>query len=70
MIRVVAHRRQHHKMDSINAAGFDKYTPSQDCSVEACTHNRKQTHYHCLKCQYAVLGLSQMSSHKYKHAQE
>ena len=57
-------------MDSINAAGFDKYTPSQDCSVEACTHNRKQTHYHCVKCHYAVLGLSQMSSHKYKHAQE
>ncbi|XP_076320477.1 zinc finger protein castor homolog 1-like isoform X5 [Tachypleus tridentatus] len=65
--KVVAHRRQHMKMDSINAAGFDKYTPSQDCNTEGCNHNRKQTHYHCLKCQYAVLGLSQMSAHKYRH---
>lgn len=68
--KVVAHRRQHLKMDSINAAGFEKYTPSQDCGADQCIHSGKQTHYHCLKCQYAVLGLSQMSSHKYKHASE
>lgn len=70
--KVVAHRRQHAKMDSITAAGFEKYTPSQDCRVEGCNHNSKQTHYHCVRtnCQYAVLGLSQMSSHKYKHAAE
>ena len=68
--RVTGHRKQHHKMDSINAAGFEKYTPSQDCGVNDCLHIRKQTHYHCLKCQYTVLGLSQMSSHKYKHTQE
>lgn len=66
--KVVAHRRQHSKMDSINAAGFEKYTPSQDCQNDGCNYNKKQTHYHCLKCHYAVLGLSQMSSHKYKHA--
>ncbi|KAI1301624.1 Transcription factor castor [Halotydeus destructor] len=65
--KVVAHRKQHTKMDSIYAAGFEKFTPSQDCKAEACTHNGKQTHYHCVKCHYAVLGLSQMSSHKYKH---
>ncbi|XP_022236904.1 zinc finger protein castor homolog 1-like isoform X2 [Limulus polyphemus] len=65
--KVVAHRRQHLKIDCINAAGFDKYTTSQDCNMEGCNHNRKQTHYHCLKCQYAVLGLSQMSAHKYRH---
>ena len=68
--RVTGHRKQHHKMDSINAAGFEKYTPSQECGVSDCLHGRKQTHYHCLKCQYTVLGLSQMSSHKYKHTQE
>jgi hypothetical protein len=68
--RVTGHRKQHHKMDSINAAGFEKYTPSQDCRVHDCLHKSKQTHYHCLKCQYTVLGLSQMSSHKYKHSQE
>ncbi|GLG97314.1 Transcription factor castor [Gryllus bimaculatus] len=65
--KVVAHRRQHQKLDSIMAAGFEKFTPSQPCSVEACAHSGKQTHYHCLSCQYAVLGLSQMSAHKYRH---
>lgn len=65
--KVVAHRRQHAKMDSIYAAGFEKYTQFQNCNISNCNHNQKQTHYHCLKCQHAVLGLSQMSSHKYRH---
>ncbi|XP_071043666.1 zinc finger protein castor homolog 1 isoform X3 [Parasteatoda tepidariorum] len=65
--KVVAHRRQHAKMDSIYAAGFEKYTQFQSCNITNCNHNQKQTHYHCLKCQHAVLGLSQMSSHKYRH---
>uniref|UniRef100_A0A146LMX2 Transcription factor castor n=1 Tax=Lygus hesperus TaxID=30085 RepID=A0A146LMX2_LYGHE len=66
--KVVAHRRQHQKLDSIMAAGFEKFTPSQPCSApDTCVHNGKQTHYHCLSCQYAVLGLSQMTAHKYRH---
>uniref|UniRef100_T1IV78 C2H2-type domain-containing protein n=1 Tax=Strigamia maritima TaxID=126957 RepID=T1IV78_STRMM len=65
--KVVAHRRQHQKLDNIMAAGFEKFTPTQNCNMEGCTHNQKQTHYHCMKCQYAVLGLSQMSAHKYRH---
>ena len=68
--KVVAHRRQHQKMDSINAAGFDKYTPTQLCQINGCGHNGKQTHYHCAKCQYAVLGLSQMEAHKFRHVNE
>ncbi|KAF0298893.1 Transcription factor castor [Amphibalanus amphitrite] len=65
--KVVAHRRQHTKLDSITQAGFEKFTPSQSCKIETCNHNGKQTHYHCVKCQYSVLGLSQMSAHKYRH---
>lgn len=65
--KVVAHRRQHQKLDSIQAAGFEKFTPSQLCRVSNCQHSGKQTHYHCLQCQYAVLGLAQMSAHKYRH---
>lgn len=65
--KVVAHRRQHQKLDSIQAAGFEKFTPSQQCRVINCQHSGKQTHYHCLQCQYAVLGLAQMSAHKYRH---
>ncbi|XKL66433.1 hypothetical protein PGB90_009853 [Kerria lacca] len=66
--KVVAHRRQHQKSDSIMAAGFEKFTPSQACrQPDSCVHSGKQTHYHCLSCQYAVLGLSQMTAHKYRH---
>ncbi|XP_015439123.1 PREDICTED: zinc finger protein castor homolog 1-like [Dufourea novaeangliae] len=65
--KVVAHRRQHAKLDSIAAAGFQKFTPSQPCGGIQCQHSGKQTHYHCLQCQYAVLGLAQMSAHKYRH---
>ncbi|KAJ8686613.1 hypothetical protein QAD02_022407 [Eretmocerus hayati] len=65
--KVVAHRRQHAKLDSIAAAGFQKFTPSQPCGALQCQHSGKQTHYHCLQCQYAVLGLAQMSAHKYRH---
>jgi len=68
--KVVAHRRQHQKLDSIMAAGFEKYTPTQYCNIEGCQHNGKQTHYHCGKCQYSVLGLSQMEAHKYRHMNE
>ena len=71
-LQVVAHRRQHQKLDSIMAAGdffdlssflhtfayfllftyliyagFEKFTPTQYCSTPRCTHNGKQTHYHC-----------------------
>ncbi len=31
--KVVAHRRQHQKLDSIMAAGFEKYTPTQACDT-------------------------------------
>ncbi|GBP00426.1 Transcription factor castor [Eumeta japonica] len=66
--KVVAHRRQHQKLDSIQAAGFEKFPPSKGCGYESqCIHSKKQTHYHCLQCGFAVLGLSQMTSHKYKH---
>ena len=68
--KVVAHRRQHQKLDSIMAAGFEKFTPTQFCTVAGCAHNGKQTHYHCRQCQYAVLGLSQMEAHKFRHMNE
>jgi hypothetical protein len=95
--KVVAHRRQHQKLDSIAAAGFEKYTPGQPCTdgaavamaahdraaaaaavggqvpeeaLQPCSHNGKQTHYHCTKCQYSALGISQMEAHKFRHINE
>lgn len=40
--KVVAHRRQHQKLDSILAAGFEKFTPTQYCATPGCSHNGKQ----------------------------
>jgi len=37
--KVVAHRRQHQKLDSIMAAGFEKFTPSQNCNVSKVNNN-------------------------------
>ena len=28
-------------------SGFEKFTPTQYCSTPGCSHNGKQTHYHC-----------------------
>lgn len=68
--KVVAHRRQHSKLDSIAQAGFEKFTAaSGSCHVTSCQHSGRQTHYHCVRCQYAVLGLSQMAAHKLRHMQ-
>lgn len=68
--RVVAHRRQHEKMENIIAAGFERFVPGADCRKEACNYRTKQTHYHCTTCNYSVLGLSQMSAHKARHEQQ
>ena len=48
---MVAHRRQHQKLDNIVAAGFEKFSPNEYCTQAGCLHSAKQTHYHCKKCQ-------------------
>lgn len=70
--KVLTHRKNHAKMESINSQGFHKYSISEDCGFFACQYAKKQSHYHCLKsgCNYGVLGPAQMASHKLKHANE
>ena len=67
--KVLAHRRQHNKTDSITAQGFQKFTGTTDCFISTCNYYRKQTHYHCTvpDCNVAVLGPSQMGVHRQKH---
>ncbi|XP_055857761.1 uncharacterized protein LOC129920506 [Episyrphus balteatus] len=80
--KVVAHRRQHNKMEYIRMAGFRKVTNSEKCNstFEAtiptngnelpgtveCSYSQKQTHYHCLVCDVSVLSRAQLGSHKHK----
>lgn len=48
---MIRHFKWHKKRDESLQHGFMRYSPTDDCSdhFANCTHNRKQTHYHCLK---------------------
>ena len=48
---MIRHFKWHKKRDESLQHGFMRYSPTDDCSdrFSACSHNRKQTHYHCLK---------------------
>lgn len=70
--KVTAHRKFHLKMENIASHGFQKYLSNDHCHFPSCNYNKKQTHYHCMQenCNYTVLGLSQMTTHKFKHIAE
>ena len=70
--KVTAHRKFHVKMENIASHGFQKYLSNDQCNFPSCNYNKKQTHYHCMQenCNYTVLGLSQMTTHKFKHIAE
>ena len=48
---MIRHFKWHKKRDESLIHGFMRYSPCDDCSEKFanCSHNRKQTHYHCLK---------------------
>ena len=48
---MIRHFKWHKKRDESLQHGFMRYSPMDDCSdrFRSCSHNRKQTHYHCLK---------------------
>lgn len=48
---MVRHYKWHKKRDESLQHGFMRYSPLDDCSTKfgSCTHNRRQTHYHCVQ---------------------
>nr|CAD7438050.1 unnamed protein product [Timema bartmani] len=48
---MIRHFKWHKKRDESLQHGFMRYSPMDDCSdrYRGCSHNRKQTHYHCIK---------------------
>ena len=48
---MIRHSKWHQKMDEALKYGFRRVTPMDDCSDQFadCTHNKKQTHYHCIQ---------------------
>ncbi len=70
---MVAHRRQHSKMEYIRDAGFRKVANNERCltgELDAqsgeCSYSMKQTHYHCLHCASSVLSRAQLGSHRHR----
>uniref|UniRef100_A0A1B0CKL1 C2H2-type domain-containing protein n=1 Tax=Lutzomyia longipalpis TaxID=7200 RepID=A0A1B0CKL1_LUTLO len=69
--KVVAHRRQHTKLEYIRLAGFRKVSNSENCMTQeadgaACSYSGRQTHYHCLVCNCSVLSRAQLTSHRHR----
>lgn len=71
--KVVAHRRQHSKMEYIRMAGFRKVANNERCTTGEldaqsgeCSYSMKQTHYHCLVCHSSVLSRAQLGSHRHR----
>lgn len=80
--KVVAHRRQHSKLEYIRSAGFRKVANNEKCSIidesdngdnadtsrdePECSYSLKQTHYHCLVCDCSILSRAQLSSHRHR----
>lgn len=71
--KVVAHRRQHSKQEYIRSAGFRKISNNEHCNYTdpntpdgECVYTLKQTHYHCLVCQMAVLSRAQLPQHRHR----
>jgi hypothetical protein len=48
---MIRHFKWHKKRDESLQHGFMRYSTMDDCSdrFTNCQHNRKQTHYHCIK---------------------
>ena len=48
---MIRHFKWHKKRDESLQHGFMRYSPMDDCAKKfgTCTHNGRQTHYHCLQ---------------------
>lgn len=57
---MIRHFKWHKKRDESLQHGFMRYSPSDDCSdrYQGCSHNRKQTHYHCIQVKLRLKILS------------
>ncbi|GAB0100301.1 Transcription factor castor [Sergentomyia squamirostris] len=74
--KVVAHRRQHTKLEYIRLAGFRKVSVNESCTIPGadedpaggalCSYNGRQTHYHCLVCNFSVPSRAQLTSHRHR----
>ncbi|XP_039277095.1 zinc finger protein castor homolog 1 isoform X2 [Nilaparvata lugens] len=71
---MIRHFKWHKKRDESLQHGFMRYSPSDDCSdrYRNCTHNRKQTHYHCIQgtCDKVYISTSDVQMHANYHRKD
>ena len=72
---MIRHSKWHQKMDEALKYGFRRVTPMDDCSDQFidCTHNKKQTHYHCIQsdgCDKVYISTSDVQMHFNYHRKE
>lgn len=71
---MIRHFKWHKKRAESLAHGFMRYSPNDDCSdrYRECSHNRKQTHYHCIKenCDKVYISTSDVQMHANYHRKD
>lgn len=71
---MIRHFKWHKKRDESLQHGFMRYSPLDDCSdrYANCTHNKKQTHYHCIKegCDKVYISTSDVQMHANYHRKD
>ncbi|XP_067659441.1 zinc finger protein castor homolog 1-like isoform X2 [Haliotis asinina] len=71
---MVRHFKWHKKRDDSLQHGFLRFSPMDDCSQKfgTCTHNGRQTHYHCLQpgCDKVYISTSDVQMHANYHRKD
>ncbi|XP_021355431.1 zinc finger protein castor homolog 1-like [Mizuhopecten yessoensis] len=71
---MVRHFKWHRKREESLQHGFMRYSPMDDCSQKfvSCTHNGRQTHYHCLQggCDKVYISTSDVQMHANYHRKD
>ena len=72
---MIRHSKWHQKMDEALKYGFRRVTPMDDCSDQFrdCSHNKKQTHYHCIQsegCDKVYISTSDVQMHFNYHRKD
>nr|KAG5691520.1 hypothetical protein BaRGS_017733 [Batillaria attramentaria] len=71
---MVRHYKWHKKRDESLQHGFMRYSPLDDCGTKfgPCTHNGRQTHYHCVQagCDKVYISTSDVQMHANYHRKD
>ncbi|KAL5967941.1 Transcription factor castor [Taenia solium] len=68
----IRHVKWHRKRMESLQYGFMRYSSSDNCGYNHCTHNMKQTHYHCIRanCSKTYISTSDVQMHANYHRKD